>query len=234
MGSPPTKINLISCGLIVHVSDIKLIRTDTTLDLSQKAEKERSMSAECYFYQRRGSRGKIALEPLENHEKSQRGSGSFDYDGRWLMPGTQVWELEGQLMRAEVHLSNATMKCNRGQDDYIKEFSVDINMQLIRILNCQIVSFFPKRSFQLLALFKNSSTTFSHAGKPKLDQGVYFYFKLMSLWKLQDLRCSRCLHEFFLEFASDWKAKVRALSEHVMDGQIYLGFYVPDDLGLIL
>ena len=39
MGSPPRKINLISCGPMAHVSDIKLIRTDTTLDLSQKAEK---------------------------------------------------------------------------------------------------------------------------------------------------------------------------------------------------
>jgi hypothetical protein len=36
---PPRKINLISCGPMDHVSDIKLIRTDTTLDLSQKAEK---------------------------------------------------------------------------------------------------------------------------------------------------------------------------------------------------
>ncbi|ESW15454.1 hypothetical protein PHAVU_007G073700 [Phaseolus vulgaris] len=33
------KINLISCGPLAHISDIKLIRTDTTLDLSQKAEK---------------------------------------------------------------------------------------------------------------------------------------------------------------------------------------------------
>ncbi|KAK4399978.1 Serine/threonine-protein kinase ZRK7 [Sesamum angolense] len=39
MGSPPQKINLISCEPMAHVSDIKLIRTDTTLDLSQKAEK---------------------------------------------------------------------------------------------------------------------------------------------------------------------------------------------------
>jgi hypothetical protein len=39
VGSPPRKINLISCGPLGHVSDIKLIRTDTTLDLSQKAEK---------------------------------------------------------------------------------------------------------------------------------------------------------------------------------------------------
>ncbi|ONH92387.1 hypothetical protein PRUPE_8G172100 [Prunus persica] len=37
--TPPKEINLISCGPLVHVSDIKLIRTDTTLDLSQKAEK---------------------------------------------------------------------------------------------------------------------------------------------------------------------------------------------------
>ncbi|KAB2605589.1 hypothetical protein D8674_005306, partial [Pyrus ussuriensis x Pyrus communis] len=37
--SLPKKINLISCEPLVHVSDIKLIRTDTTLDLSQKAEK---------------------------------------------------------------------------------------------------------------------------------------------------------------------------------------------------
>ncbi|KAJ6944122.1 hypothetical protein NC652_009521 [Populus alba x Populus x berolinensis] len=41
MDSPPKKINLISCGPMAHVSDIKLIRTDTTLDLSQKAEKDR-------------------------------------------------------------------------------------------------------------------------------------------------------------------------------------------------
>ena len=40
MGAAPVKeIRLISCDLIGHVSDIKLIRTDTTLDLSQKAEK---------------------------------------------------------------------------------------------------------------------------------------------------------------------------------------------------
>ncbi|KAL4642381.1 hypothetical protein ACB092_02G013100, partial [Castanea dentata] len=37
--SPPQEINLISCGPMTHISDIKLIRTDTTLDLSQKAEK---------------------------------------------------------------------------------------------------------------------------------------------------------------------------------------------------
>ncbi|KAK7359103.1 hypothetical protein VNO77_01049 [Canavalia gladiata] len=41
MDSPPQKINLISCEPMAHVSDIKLIRTDTTLDLSQKAEKAR-------------------------------------------------------------------------------------------------------------------------------------------------------------------------------------------------
>ncbi|RZB57826.1 hypothetical protein D0Y65_046473, partial [Glycine soja] len=35
----PQKINLIPCEPMVHISDIKLIRTDTTLDLSQKAEK---------------------------------------------------------------------------------------------------------------------------------------------------------------------------------------------------
>ncbi|PPR80698.1 hypothetical protein GOBAR_AA40016 [Gossypium barbadense] len=39
MSSPPKNIDLISCGSMIHVSDIKLIRTDTTLDLSQKAEK---------------------------------------------------------------------------------------------------------------------------------------------------------------------------------------------------
>ncbi|KAJ6944794.1 hypothetical protein NC652_009978 [Populus alba x Populus x berolinensis] len=32
------------------------------------------------------------------------------------------------------------------------------------------------------------------AGKPKLDQGVYLYSKLLSLWKLQDLCYSTCLH----------------------------------------
>ncbi|KAL5737041.1 hypothetical protein ACOSQ2_031829 [Xanthoceras sorbifolium] len=40
MDPPPQKINLILCGPLAHISDIKLIRTDTTLDLSQKAEKE--------------------------------------------------------------------------------------------------------------------------------------------------------------------------------------------------
>jgi len=39
MASPPQKSNLISCDPLGHISDIKLIRTDTTLDLSQKAEK---------------------------------------------------------------------------------------------------------------------------------------------------------------------------------------------------
>jgi hypothetical protein len=38
-GLSPWKIRLISSGPMAHVSDIKLIRTDTTLDLSQKAEK---------------------------------------------------------------------------------------------------------------------------------------------------------------------------------------------------
>ena len=37
--TPMKEITLISCGLIGHVSDIKLIRTNTTFDLSQKAEK---------------------------------------------------------------------------------------------------------------------------------------------------------------------------------------------------
>ncbi|KAG5054714.1 hypothetical protein JHK85_007224 [Glycine max] len=39
MDPPPQKINLISCEPMVHISNIKLIRTDTTLDLSQKAKK---------------------------------------------------------------------------------------------------------------------------------------------------------------------------------------------------
>ena len=36
---PVLKIRLICCPHIEDISDIKLIRTDTTLDLSQKAEK---------------------------------------------------------------------------------------------------------------------------------------------------------------------------------------------------
>ncbi|RDX94761.1 hypothetical protein CR513_22821, partial [Mucuna pruriens] len=39
LDSPLKKIHLISCESMTHISDIKLIRTDTTLDLSQKAEK---------------------------------------------------------------------------------------------------------------------------------------------------------------------------------------------------
>ena len=50
MGSPPEKINLISCGSMIHVSDIKLIRTDTTLDLSQKAEKGMSWHMTYYIF----------------------------------------------------------------------------------------------------------------------------------------------------------------------------------------
>ncbi|KAB2008098.1 hypothetical protein ES319_D10G075800v1 [Gossypium barbadense] len=45
MSSPPKNINLISCGSMIHVSDIKLIRTDTTLDLSRKAEKGISLNS---------------------------------------------------------------------------------------------------------------------------------------------------------------------------------------------
>jgi len=47
-GPLPQKINLISCALIVHISDIKLIRTDTTLDLSQKAEKDMLKNVEVF------------------------------------------------------------------------------------------------------------------------------------------------------------------------------------------
>jgi hypothetical protein len=49
MTPPPQKSNLISCEPLVHILDIKLIRTDTTFDfflsndtvfdVSQKAEK---------------------------------------------------------------------------------------------------------------------------------------------------------------------------------------------------
>ncbi|KAK2996453.1 hypothetical protein RJ639_024753, partial [Escallonia herrerae] len=39
----PQKINLISCEPLAHISDIKLIRTDTTLGLSQKAEKDTTL-----------------------------------------------------------------------------------------------------------------------------------------------------------------------------------------------
>jgi len=56
MESSLQKINLISCRLITHISDIKLIRTDTTLDLSQKAEKGMSISYEvCLFYNKSSS-----------------------------------------------------------------------------------------------------------------------------------------------------------------------------------
>ena len=36
---PSKKINLILCWAVTQLPEIKLIRTDTTLDLSQKAEK---------------------------------------------------------------------------------------------------------------------------------------------------------------------------------------------------
>ncbi|KAL4375657.1 hypothetical protein AHAS_Ahas05G0303700 [Arachis hypogaea] len=54
MAHPPQKINLISCGPMAHISDIKLIRTDTTLDLSQKAEKGMLFRVqELFFYNQR-------------------------------------------------------------------------------------------------------------------------------------------------------------------------------------
>ena len=43
MAGAPAKIRLISWGTMSPISDIKLIRTDTTLDLSQKAEKGMSV-----------------------------------------------------------------------------------------------------------------------------------------------------------------------------------------------
>ena len=46
---PALKIHLIYCPRIEDVSDIKLIRTDTTLDLSQKAEKRyRGTARRCH------------------------------------------------------------------------------------------------------------------------------------------------------------------------------------------
>ena len=46
---PAPKIHLIYCPRIEDVSDIKLIRTDTTLDLSQKAEKRyRGTARRCH------------------------------------------------------------------------------------------------------------------------------------------------------------------------------------------
>ncbi|KAM4094447.1 hypothetical protein ACB094_06G196200 [Castanea mollissima] len=50
VGSPPQEINLISCGPMTHISDIKLIRTDTTLDLSQKAEKGMICYESSFFF----------------------------------------------------------------------------------------------------------------------------------------------------------------------------------------
>ncbi|KAL4318175.1 hypothetical protein GQ457_18G002410 [Hibiscus cannabinus] len=52
MDPPPQEINLISSGPLAHVSDIKLIRTDTTLDLSQKAEKGMPCKVEARFLYR--------------------------------------------------------------------------------------------------------------------------------------------------------------------------------------
>ncbi|RXH83196.1 hypothetical protein DVH24_003694 [Malus domestica] len=85
MNSPPKKINLISCEPLAHVSDIKLIRTDTTLDLSQKAEKgsyrqtyeteiDRSSSlqpVEAQFLGKR-SRGRWGLSSLDRGRNQGR------------------------------------------------------------------------------------------------------------------------------------------------------------------
>ena len=50
MDSALKKINLISCEPLIHISDIKLIRTDTTLDLNQKAEKGTSVKLNPLFF----------------------------------------------------------------------------------------------------------------------------------------------------------------------------------------
>ena len=48
---PSQKINLILCRSIDQLSEIKLIRTDTTLDHSQKAEKVIQTSPKFSFYE---------------------------------------------------------------------------------------------------------------------------------------------------------------------------------------
>ena len=50
-GTAPRKIVLITYGMVSRVLAIKLIRTDTTLDLSQKAEKGMDFTAlhSCIF-----------------------------------------------------------------------------------------------------------------------------------------------------------------------------------------
>ncbi|KAL4650475.1 hypothetical protein ACB092_01G090900 [Castanea dentata] len=51
VGLPPQEIYLILCYLVGHISDIKLIRTNTTLDLRQKAEKGMScLESQFLFY----------------------------------------------------------------------------------------------------------------------------------------------------------------------------------------
>ena len=73
--APPRKISLTSRPPVGGLSDIKLIRTDTTLDLSQKAEKV------CW---RKGKKKKI-----KTNEKQE---GLPSYRGTLLFPGYGILE----------------------------------------------------------------------------------------------------------------------------------------------
>nr|CAD1832475.1 unnamed protein product [Ananas comosus var. bracteatus] len=70
---------------MAHVSDIKLIRTDTTLDLSQKAEKESSLSSDVDYNLRtwdlagttqirRSTRAGSTYSPLRYNSYAQQSS----------------------------------------------------------------------------------------------------------------------------------------------------------------
>lgn len=78
-----SKIHLIYSPRIGNVSDIKLIRTDTTLDLSQKAEKR------CFGYAARGRAGEgaagcVSGEQVEGQQQTRseaRHNGQLGHNG---------------------------------------------------------------------------------------------------------------------------------------------------------
>ena len=88
--SRPQEIRLISLGHMDLISDIKLIRTDTTLDLSQKAEKVCQMERH---------ESPLGTHVVVGHKKKQGGCGFFCWRTRAnhrqrFLQGCPVMEVE--------------------------------------------------------------------------------------------------------------------------------------------
>ncbi|CAN6558177.1 unnamed protein product [Malus baccata var. baccata] len=115
MNSSPQEINLISCKPLAHISDIKLIRTDTTLDLSQKAEKGSYWQTYETEIDRSGSLQPVEAQFLGKRSRGRWGLSSLDRGrnqghGSYLcrvcrLPSTSTWNISS-LFLTKKHLSH--------------------------------------------------------------------------------------------------------------------------------